>query len=261
MNEILKRLNKKNVFLTRGAGHLGKHFAKAIAENGGNVFITDICKKEIERTVHYVNSHYPDTCNGAVMDISSEESIKSLINNCNAKKLAFDCLINNAYPFNKNFGSNVDELSVKDLNEHISMHIGGYFNVTKFFLKHLCLSKNISVINIASIYGVVPPDFSIYKEESFTMPLEYGISKSSIVYMTKYFSNYYKEKKYRFNCISPGGIYRKHSNSFQESYKLKCNSKGLLNEKDVVGAMVFLLSDESKYIKGQNIIVDDGFTI
>ena len=141
------------------------------------------------------------------------------------------------------------------------MHVGGYFSVTKKFLDTFSKQKMLSVINIASIYGVKAPDFEIYNKEEFTMPLEYGISKSSIIYLTKYLSKYYKNSSYRFNAISPGGIYRKHSQNFSNNYKTRCLEKGLLNEKDILGSMIFLLSDESQFIKGQNIIVDDGFTL
>jgi NAD(P)-dependent dehydrogenase (short-subunit alcohol dehydrogenase family) len=258
---IKNRLENKSVLLTGGSGHLGQSFAYSIAQNGGFVYITDIDSSKIDHIVSEINTLFPNSCDGSVMDINSEISIDSCLKLINKKKIPINSLINNAYPFNKGYGANIDNISFEDFNENISMHVGGYFSTTNFFLKAFSKQKTLSIINIASIYGVMAPDFDIYDDEEFTMPLEYGISKSSIIYLTKYLSKYYKNSSYRFNAISPGGIYRDHSENFTKNYNSKCLEKGLLEEKDILGSIIFLLSDESQFIKGQNIIVDDGFTL
>ena len=94
-----------------------------------------------------------------------------------------------------------------------------------------------------------------------TMPVEYAAIKSALIHLTKYMAKYLKDKNVRVNCISPGGILDKQPESFLEQYKSNCLSKGMLDPEDIMGALVFLLSDASKFINGQNIIVDDGFTL
>ena len=79
--------------------------------------------------------------------------------------------------------------------------------------------------------------------------------------MTKYFASYYKGKGIRANSISPGGILNDQPSEFISSYNKECLSKGMLSENDVAGVLIFLLSDASSYINGQNFIVDDGFTL
>ena len=92
-------------------------------------------------------------------------------------------------------------------------------------------------------------------------PIEYSAIKSGIISITKYLSKYYKKRNLRVNCISPGGIANKQPNIFIENYNNSCNSKGLLDSEDLIGLITFLISDKSKYINGQNIIIDDGWSL
>ena len=94
-----------------------------------------------------------------------------------------------------------------------------------------------------------------------TSPIEYSAIKSGIISITKYLSKYYKKRNLRVNCISPGGIRNNQPNIFIENYNSSCNSKGLLDSEDLTGLILFLISDKSKYINGQNIIIDDGWSL
>ena len=94
-----------------------------------------------------------------------------------------------------------------------------------------------------------------------TSPIEYTAIKSGIISITRYLSKYCKGDNIRINSISPGGIFDNQPKSFVQNYKDSCNSKGMLESEDITGALLFLLSDESKFIHGQNIIVDDGWTL
>ena len=118
-----------------------------------------------------------------------------------------------------------------------------------------------NLINIASIYGVIAPKFEIYKSTELTTPVEYSAIKSGIIHLNKYFSKYLKGKNIRVNCISPGGIINNHSEIFKENYRAYTLNKGMLDSSDLTGTLIYLLSDMSKYINGQNIIIDDGFTL
>ena len=92
-------------------------------------------------------------------------------------------------------------------------------------------------------------------------PIEYSAIKAGVISITKYLSKYCKKKHIRVNCISPGGIEDKQPITFKNRYKLSCDSKGLLNPKDVANSIIFLLSNKSQYINGQNLIVDDGWSL
>ena len=152
-------------------------------------------------------------------------------------------------------------MEYEDFCENVSVHLGGYFLTSQQFAKYFAETGCGNIINISSVYGVIAPKFEIYKDTPMTMPVEYAAIKSALIHLTKYMAKYLKDKNVRVNCISPGGILDKQPESFLEQYKSNCLSKGMLDPEDIMGALVFLLSDASKFINGQNIIVDDGFTL
>jgi NAD(P)-dependent dehydrogenase (short-subunit alcohol dehydrogenase family) len=92
-------------------------------------------------------------------------------------------------------------------------------------------------------------------------PIEYSAIKAGIIAITKYISKYYRKKNIRVNCVSPGGIKADQNDVFLKRYKKYCNSKGMLDGADVSKLIIFLISDESKYISGQNLIIDDGWSL
>ena len=118
-----------------------------------------------------------------------------------------------------------------------------------------------NIVNISSVYGVIAPRFEIYKDTSMTMPVEYSVIKSGLIHLTKYMAKYFKGMNIRVNTISPGGILDNQPELFLEKYKGECLNKGMLDKSDLKGTLVYLLSDMSKFVNGQNIVVDDGFTI
>jgi len=118
-----------------------------------------------------------------------------------------------------------------------------------------------NIINISSIYGVVAPKFEIYDKTTMTMPVEYAAIKSGLIHLTKYMAKYFKGLNIRVNTISVGGIFDQQPAPFLEAYKSCCLNKGMLDKSDIKGTLIYLLSDMSAYVNGQNIIVDDGFTL
>ena len=94
-----------------------------------------------------------------------------------------------------------------------------------------------------------------------TSPIEYTAIKAGVIAITKWLAVYCKNKSIRINCVSPGGILDQQPQSFLEKYRDSCLSKGMLDAEDVIGTIQFLLSDKSRYINGQNIVVDDGWSL
>ena len=105
------------------------------------------------------------------------------------------------------------------------------------------------------------PRFEVYDGTAMTMPVEYSAIKAGVVQLTRYFAQYFKGSGIRVNCISPGGILDNQPESFLTAYNSHCASKGMLVPQDVLGALLFLLSDESRFMTGQNIVVDDGYSL
>jgi NAD(P)-dependent dehydrogenase (short-subunit alcohol dehydrogenase family) len=94
-----------------------------------------------------------------------------------------------------------------------------------------------------------------------TTPVEYAAIKSAVIHLTQYFAAYFKKDGIRCNSLSPGGILDRQPDSFLTAYAAHCGTKGMLDPADILGALLFLLSDASRYMTGQNLVVDDGFTL
>jgi NAD(P)-dependent dehydrogenase (short-subunit alcohol dehydrogenase family) len=194
-------------------------------------------------------------------DITKKGSILRAIKKIEKKFNKIDALVNNAYPKNKNFGRKFENVEYGDFCENINLHLGGYFLCCQQFAEYFKKQGNGNIVNMSSIYGVIPPRFEIYKGTNITTPVEYAVLKAGVIHLTKYLAKYYKGTRLRFNSISPGGILNNQPEKFLKAYKSLSLSKGMLDRSDISGTLIFLLSDASKYINGQNITIDDGFTL
>jgi NAD(P)-dependent dehydrogenase (short-subunit alcohol dehydrogenase family) len=148
-----------------------------------------------------------------------------------------------------------------DFCENVGLHLGGYFLVAQQFGLFFREQGHGNIVNMSSIYGAVAPKFEIYKDTPMTMPVEYAAIKAGVNHLTRYMASYFKGSGIRVNCLSPGGIFDSQPDAFLNAYNAHCAGKGMLDPKDMVESLVFLLSDGSKHINGQNLIVDDGFTL
>jgi len=255
---MLAGIKDKVVVVTGGAGLLGKEFSQAIATNGA---IAIMAERELSVAEKAVEALGMECIIPAQIDITDINSIQKLITSISEKFGKIDALINSAYPRNKNYGKHFFEVTYDDFCENVGLNLGGYFLTSQQFAKFFYEQGYGNIINLASIYGVIAPRFEVYNNTSMTMPVEYAAIKSGLIHLTKYMAKYFKGKNIRINTISLGGIEDKQPESFLRAYKEFCLNKGMLNAKDISGTVLFLLSDLSEYVNGQNIVVDDGFTL
>jgi NAD(P)-dependent dehydrogenase (short-subunit alcohol dehydrogenase family) len=256
-------LKGKTVIITGGAGLLGSAFSKACAEHGANVVIVDIDEEKANELIKQIKK---ETGNNNVIfqkcDITNTNDIQNLIDTTLNKFGKIDALVNNAYPRNKNYGRKFEDVSYEDFCENVNMHLGGYFLITKEILKIMVKQNYGNIINMASIYGFSAPRFEIYEGTNMTMPVEYAAIKGAIINITKYLASYLGKYNIRVNAISPGGIFDNQPEIFVKKYSDKVVlGRRMANTDDLTGVLIFLLSDASKYVTGQNIVVDGGFTL
>lgn len=254
MNSLL---SNKVILVTGGAGLLGAEFVKAIASSGGIAIIADVndklgleLKEQMGRQATYVH-----------LDITDKQSISQVIESVSKQYGKIDALVNNAYPRNQQYGRSLMDVEYSDFCENLNLNLGGYFLTSQQFAGFFMQQGYGNIINIASIYGVVAPKFEIYYDTNMTMPVEYAVIKSGLVHLTKYFAKFLKGKHIRVNSLSPGGIQDGQPSAFLEAYKGACLNQGMLDKTDLVGSLLYLLSDLSRCVNGQNLIVDDGFTL
>lgn len=256
------KLDNKVVIITGALGLLGREFSKAIVEAGGLVILADINKENGKKLETDLNNMYGgEVAHFCYMDITKKKYIDKTIHATLKRHGKIDALVNNAYPRNKNYGRKFEDVDYKDFCENVNLHLGGFFLVSQCLSSFFKKQGYGNIINIASVYGVIAPRFEIYEGTNMTMPVEYAVIKSSIIHLTRYLAKYLRNYNIRVNTISPGGILDKQPDSFIKKYKKYCLTKGMLEKKDINGLLIFLLSDDSKYINGQNIIIDDGFSL
>jgi len=255
-------LENNVVVITGGAGLIGKEFAKSIIEEGGIAVIADIDEdkgidavKEIQMTLSSNNALF------VKIDITSKISIQECIDSVHKKYGRIDALVNNAYPKNKNYGNLFFDVDYDDFVENLGTNLGGCIIPSQLFAIYFKKQGYGNIINISSIYGFIAPKFEIYSNTKMTMPVEYAAIKSGMIHLTKYMAKYFKGMNIRVNSISPGGVEDGQEEIFISEYGKKCLTKGMLNKVDINGSLVYLLSSMSKYVNGQNIIVDDGFSL
>ena len=117
-----------------------------------------------------------------------------------------------------------------------------------------------SIINMASVYGIVGPDFTVYEDTSMTMPAAYSAIKGGIVNFSRYLASYLGPNNIRVNTVSPGGIFDSQNPTFVANYNKKVPMRRMGQPKDIAPVISFLLSEDASYITGQNIAVDGGWT-
>jgi NAD(P)-dependent dehydrogenase (short-subunit alcohol dehydrogenase family) len=255
-------LKNKVVVVTGGAGLIGQEFIKSVIEQNGIAIIADINEetglKVKERLSKELTTSNIDFIQ---LDITSKESLIECIKYLDKKYKRIDGLVNNAYPRNKNYARHFFDVEYNDFVENLGLNLGGYFVTSQQFAKYFQKQNYGNIINISSIYGVVAPRFEIYEGTTMTVPVEYAAIKSGLIHLTKYMAKYFKGMNIKVNTLSPGGIFDNQPESFLNNYKDNCLNKGMLDKSDLNGTLIYLLSDMSKYVNGQNIVVDDGFCI
>jgi NAD(P)-dependent dehydrogenase (short-subunit alcohol dehydrogenase family) len=248
------KLRGKVIVITGACGLLGREFVKTCLQEGAIVVLADISKEAGLQSLREINN--PNAF-FEYADITNENSILSLINNCKNKFNKIDALVNNAYPRNNEYGKKLEEVSLDSFNENVNLHLGGFFLCMKTFSKFFSSQGFGNIVSMGSIYGVVAPRFEIYENTEMTMPVEYAAIKSGIIHLTRYFDAYYKNRGVRFNALSPGGIYNNQPEEFVHKYN---TYSPMLNVTDLCPTLVYLLSDESNEISGKNFIIDKGWS-
>lgn len=256
MNE---QLANKKILIAGAGGLLGSQLVVSILEQGAKVIAADLDLEKTKTNLERLGVKLDDaSLELHKLDISNEQAVKELF----TSDIKIDGAVNCTYPRNKSYGNHFFDVTLESFNENISLHLGSSFLFTQqcaaYFNKH---KAPLSIVNISSIYGVVAPDFTIYENTPMTMPVEYAAIKSGLLHLNKYAVKYVSNSDFRINSVSPGGIFDNQPEAFLEAYKKKTHGAGMLDVTAMVGSIIYLLSEQSKYVTGQNIIVDDGFCL
>ena len=251
-------MDNKVVLITGACGLIGESLVIGLKNKNYKLVLIDNNKEKMENLKSKINNEGFLFLN---TDILVNGSIDSCIEKAHKKFGKIDCAIHAAYPKSKGWGSKFEDLKEHYLMEDIQNQLGLAILFSQKIIKYFLRQGNGNLIHFSSIQGISAPKFEHYEETSMCSPIEYSAIKSGIISITKYLSKYYKNKNLRVNCISPGGVYSNQPEKFIKKYKESCNSKGLLHAEDINGTILFLLSKNSHYINGQNIVIDDGWSL
>lgn len=255
--------NNKNLILTGGAGLLGSEFGIFLAEQGYNVFIFDknvnkilLLKKKLEK-LKIKNVFI------FKVDITKYHLLKKLYKKIITRYGDIKVLINNAsidWIPKKNKEIKI-ELNSKNIISEFNVSICGSLNCIQLFLEMNKKLDKCNILNIGSDLSVIAPDQRLYKHLNFIKPISYSIIKHGIVGMTKYLSALLAEKNIRVNCLSPASIENNQNQLFKKKIKKLIPLKRLSKKNEFNKLLLFLISEDSSYITGQNIIADGGRSI
>ena len=264
----LFNLEGKTAIITGACGVLGKHFCYGLAEAGANVAVVDInselacdLAKELENT-------YNIKSKGISCDVSNPQSVSLMVKDVVNFFGEIHILHNNAAGKSDDlnaFFAPFEEYELDQWRKIMSVNIDGMFLVAQSVGKQLIKQgKGGSIIQTSSIYGVMAPDHRIYKGSFYlgrqiNTPAVYSASKSAVVGLTRHLATYWADFGIRVNTLSPGGTESGQNKEFDRLYSARVPLGRMARANEMVGALIYLASDASSYVTGQNIIVDGGF--
>ena len=259
MNTLeLFSLKGKTAIVTGGCGHLGHAMVAALADAGASVWVAGTNHDKFLRVFGS-----DTTLRFVKIDIMDSTSIRKAFTAVAAEAGQIDVLINNAAQY-AGIGKKSEDLSDDDWVRCIEGIAGSTYKCIREVLPFM--KAGGSIVNIASMYGIVSPYLAVYEPpcEASLIPVNYSAGKASVIQMTRYFGTYLIDRKIRVNSISPGPFPSpkvQENKVFADRLREKNPSHRLGDPEDLKGAVLFLASDASKYVVGQNIQVDGGWTI
>lgn len=260
MKSDIFSLKNKTTIVTGGAGYLGLAITEGLLEQGSEVYIVSKSKNNLEKAHKKLKDKGFEKLKTLKIDVQSLDSIKKGFQKIKKDSGKIDVLINNAYFGNDGKFENKTE---REWNLGIEGTINSVFRTSKIILPIMKKQKAGSIINVASIYGTVSPDPSIYGNSDLNSPPEYGAGKAAIIQFTKYTAVKFAQYGIRVNSISPGPFPNEKiqkNKKFIKNLTNKIPMKRIGTPDELKGVTVFLASNASSFVTGENIHIDGGWT-
>lgn len=266
MNTIkeLSNLKGRRAFITGAAGGLGRAIADTLAELGASLLLVDRDGSDLIDLSISLRQKWGVNVDYYICDLEQQAQRSALIAALNNNACELNILVNNAaFVGSSNLEGWAEPFELQTIDtwrRALEVNITAVFDLCQGLLPLLKTSQGSSIINIASIYGLYGPDWSMYEGTKMSNPAAYGVSKGAIIQFTRWLATT-AAPEIRVNAISPGGIIRCQPKVFVDRYSSKVPLGRMATEDDFRGAVAFLASDLSRYVTGQNLSVDGGWGI
>jgi NAD(P)-dependent dehydrogenase (short-subunit alcohol dehydrogenase family) len=259
----LMHLGNRRALITGATGNLGRVIADTLAELGATLILVDRPEADFSSLCEAL-AHYPDVkieCKPCDLELAEER--QALVHQINDDGQGLHILINNAAFVGstelQGWAVPFEEQTVETWRRAIEVNLTATFDLCQKLTPLLQQAQGASIINIASIYGLLGPDWELYAGTNMSNPAAYSASKGGLIQFSRWLATTIKPQV-RVNSISPGGIFRNQPDAFVQRYEARVPLGRMATEDDFKGAVAYLASDLSRYVTGQNLIVDGGWS-
>lgn len=253
-------LAEKRILLVGATGVLGRGYACALADCGARLAIADRQESDVLALAKEIGVA------GIVMDVADEKSVIDGVAEAVGRLGSLDGAICNAAATGEFLAKQGDAFA--DFEDYplavwqrtIDVNLTGTFLLAREAGRAMKQGGGGSLVTVSSVYGVVGPDHRIYEGQPFKSFPGYSASKAGVIGLTRWLATWWGHDGVRVNCVTPGGVYNDHDQRFVDAYAARTPMGRMADREDLIGMVLFLLSDASGYCTGQNFIVDGGFT-
>jgi len=263
-------LRGKTAIVTGGLGILGRRFCQGLAEFGANVAVVDLDLGNASDYARELEKIYGVGAVGVDCDVSDQLSVNTMLSKVLERFNQVHILLNNAASKATDldaFFAPFEEYSLDEWRKIMSVNIDGMFLVAQAVGGQMIEQKSGgSIIQTSSIYGILASDKRIYEGSLYLgrqigNPAVYSASKAAVVGLTQYLAAYWADKGIRVNTLSPGGVESGQNETFKDRYSARVPLGRMAQGEEMVGAVIYLASDASSYVTGQNIMIDGGLSV
>jgi NAD(P)-dependent dehydrogenase (short-subunit alcohol dehydrogenase family) len=262
-------LTGKTAVITGAVGILGQGFCRGLAEFGAQIVVVDLDKEHCTSFARELERDYGGEALGIACDVSDPKSVAEMVRSVVSRFKAIHILHNNAASKSSDldaFFASTEEYSLAEWRKIMSVNVDGMFLVAQAVGREMQRQgTGGSIIQTASIYGIVSSDKRIYEGSLYlgrqiNNPAVYSTSKAAVVGLTKYLAANWGDSGIRVNALVPAGVESGQNDTFKSRYSARVPLGRMAKPDEMVGALVYLASDASSYVTGHCLVVDGGLS-